>query len=376
MTTNRQVLTAVIAVLAAAVISLVLTPVVKALAPKFGFVDVPKDERRMHKRPIPTIGGLAIFAAFLLVSLWMCELSRQFLGMLAGATIIVALGVVDDKYDLNAKLKFVVQIVAAAIPVSQGVVIRYISHPFGFLGVPYLSLGVMAVPVTIIWIVAITNAVNFIDGLDGLSVGVCSISSLSMGVIALMLGQGNEAVILGALLGACLGFLPYNFNPAKIFMGDTGATFLGFMLSCMAVSGLFKLYAVISFVVPILVLGVPLFDICFACLRRMWHHVSPMHSDRSHIHHRLIDSGFNQRQSVLILYVVASLMGILAVKVSTSGAGKALMVLIAVVVIGCIALAILTRSDKLHAQQLEQEKQAEKADTQETDAQDHTQVKP
>lgn len=362
MTTQRQLLTVLIAVLAAALISFVLTPVVKALAPRFGFVDIPKDDRRMHKRPIPTIGGLAIFTAFVLVSLFVCQLSRQFLGMLAGSLVIVILGVMDDKYDLNAKLKLLVQILAAAIPVSQGVVIRYISHPFGFLGVPYLSLGVMAIPVTIFWIVAITNAVNFIDGLDGLSVGVCSISSLSMGIIALMLGQGNKAVILAVLLGACLGFLPYNFNPAQIFMGDTGATFLGFMLSCMAVSGLFKLYAVISFVVPILVLGVPLFDICFACIRRMWHHVSPMHSDRSHIHHRLIDSGFNQRQSVLILYVVASLMGILAVQVATSGAGKALMVLITVIVIGCIALAILTRSDKLHAQEQAKQQAEEEQD--------------
>jgi len=359
MTTQRQLLTALIAVLAAALISFVLTPVVKALAPKFGFVDVPKDERRMHNHPIPTIGGLAIFVSFVLVSLFVCHLNRQFIGMLLGALVIVVLGVVDDKYDLNAKLKLAVQILAAAIPVSQGVVIRYISHPFGFLGVPYLSLGVLAVPVTICWIVAITNAVNFIDGLDGLSVGVCSISSLSMGIIALMLGQSNEAV------GACLGFLPYNFNPAKIFMGDTGATFLGFMLSCMAVSGLFKLYAVISFVVPILVLGVPLFDICFACIRRLCHHVSPMHADRSHIHHRLIDSGFNQRQSVLILYAVASLMGILAVQVSTSGAGKALMVLIAVVVVGCIALAILTRSDTLHAQAKQQEEEEKKAEDEE-----------
>lgn len=357
MTTSGQIITAVIAVLAAAAISFVLTPLVKALAPKFGFVDIPKDERRMHNKPIPTIGGLAIYGAFLLVSLILCELSRQFIGMLAGSLIIVILGMVDDKYDLDAKLKFVVQILAAAIPVSQGVVIRYISHPFGFLGITYLSLGIFAIPVTIIWIVALTNAVNFIDGLDGLSTGVCSISSLSMGIIALMLGQGSEAVVLGALLGACLGFLPYNFNPAKIFMGDTGATFLGFMLGCMAVTGLFKLYAVISFVVPILVLGVPLFDICFACIRRMWHHVSPMHSDRSHIHHRLIDSGFDQRQSVLILYIAASLMGILAVQVSTSGAGKALMVLIAVVVLGCVGLAVLTRSDTIHAR-----KAAEKMD--------------
>ncbi len=343
MATHQQIITVLIAVLAAAVISYVLTPLVRYLSIKFHFVDIPKDGRRMHSKPIPTIGGLAIFASFLLVALVMSGISRQLVGILIGSTIIVVLGVIDDKFDLNAKLKFVIQIFSAAIPVSQGVVIRYITNPLP-VGGPYIALGVLAIPVTIVWIVAITNAVNFIDGLDGLSVGVCSISCLSMAVIALSLGQGSEALILGTLLGACVGFLPYNLNPAKIFMGDTGATFLGFVLACMSVSGLFKLYTVISFAVPILVLGVPLFDICFACLRRLWHHVSPMHPDRSHIHHRLIDVGFNQRQSVAILYVVASLMGICAVVISTSGPGKSLMVLAAVIAVGIISLRLLTKS--------------------------------
>jgi UDP-GlcNAc:undecaprenyl-phosphate GlcNAc-1-phosphate transferase len=360
MVTYQQVVTILAAVLAAMAISFVLTPLVKRLAIRWGFVDIPKDERRMHHKPIPTIGGLAIFLAFLIVTLWMSDISRQLLGMLGGSLVIVLLGIIDDKYDLNAKLKFVVQILAACIPVSQGCVIRYISQPFQLFGSSYLNLHVLAVPVTILWIVAITNAVNFIDGLDGLSVGICSISCLSMGIIALTVGQSSEALILGALLGACLGFLPYNFNPAKIFMGDTGATFLGFMLACLSVSGLFKLYTVISFAVPILVLGVPLFDIFFACLRRMWHHVSPMHPDRSHIHHRLIDAGFNQRQSVTILYVVASLLGVLAVLVSTSGAAKALMVLVAVIVVGIIALALLTRSEQQKQEQDEAEHTAKK----------------
>ena len=366
MITFQQVLTVLVAVLAATVISLVLTPLVKNLAIRFGFVDIPKDERRMHSKPIPTIGGVAIFAAFLLVVLVMCDLSRELIGMLAGSLIIVLMGIIDDKYDLNAKLKFVVQILAAAIPVSQGCVIHYLSNPFGFLGSAYIDLGVLAVPVTILWIVALTNAVNFIDGLDGLSVGVCAISALTMAIIALTMNQSADALIMGALLGACLGFLPYNFNPAKIFMGDTGATFLGFMLGCMSVSGLFKLYAAISFAVPLLVLGVPLFDICFACIRRLWHHVSPMHADRSHIHHRLIDSGFNQRQSVTILYIAASLMGILAVIFSTSGIGKALMVLAAVIVIGIIAVRLLP-ADKRKSPAAEQEQKpdekSEQADT-------------
>ena len=359
MVTFQQVLTVLVAVLAATVISFVLTPLVKALAIRFGFVDIPKDERRMHSKPIPTIGGVAIFAAFLLVVLVMCDLSREVLGMLAGSLIIVLMGIIDDKYDLNAKLKFIIQIIAAALPVSQGCMIQYISNPLGFLGEPYIDLGVLAIPITIVWIVALTNAVNFIDGLDGLSVGVCAISALTMGIIALVLGQSAEALILGALLGACLGFLPYNFNPAQIFMGDTGATFLGFMLGCMSVSGLFKLYAVISFAVPLLVLGVPLFDICFACIRRMWHHVSPMHADRSHIHHRLIDSGFNQRQSVTILYIAASLMGVLAVVFSTSGIGKTLMVLAAVVVIGIIGVSLLPADRKNQEEKPAQEKNTE-----------------
>lgn len=344
MATRGQLITTLIAVLAATSVSYVLTPLVKHFSIRFGFVDIPKDERRMHNKPIPTIGGLAIFASFLLIVLIMADISRQLVGMLVGSMVVVLLGVVDDKYDLSAKFKFLIQILAAVIPVSQGCVIRYISNPLPVLGGAYLSLGILSVPITIIWIVALVNAVNFIDGLDGLSVGVCSISCLAMGFIALTLGQGSEALILGILLGACLGFLPYNRNPAQIFMGDTGATFLGFVLGCMSVSGLFKLYAVISFAVPILVLGVPLFDICFACLRRIWHHVNPMHSDRSHIHHRLIDMGFNQRQSVTILYLVASLLGVAAVLVSTTGAGKALMVLVAVAAVGIVALRLLVKS--------------------------------
>ena len=350
MATNQQLLAVVIAILAAAVVSFALTPLVKRFAVRFGFVDIPKDGRRMHNHPIPTIGGLAIYAAFVLVILAMSNISRQMLGILCGGTIILIMGVLDDKYDLNARLKIVVQLAAALIPVLQGTVISYISNPLP-TGEPYIPLGVLSIPITVIWIVAITNAVNFIDGLDGLSVGVCSISCLSMSVIALSLGQGVEAVILGALLGACLGFLPYNLNPAKIFMGDTGATFLGFILACMSVSGLFKLYTMISFAIPILVLGVPIFDITFATLRRIWHHVSPMHSDRSHIHHRLIDVGFNQRQSVAILYVVASLLGVFAVMLSTSGSGKALMVLAAAVAVGIIALVLLSQKTPPESEQ-------------------------
>ena len=159
-------------------------------------------------------------------------------------------------------------------------------------------------PITIIWIVAITNAVNFIDGLDGLAVGVSAISTASITVIALMVAETNVAVVLAALFGACLGFIPYNMNPAKIFMGDTGATFLGYILATLSVTGLFKMYAIISFAVPFLILGVPIFDICFAFLRRIAKGQNPMKADRGHVHHRLIDMGFSQKQAVAISYML------------------------------------------------------------------------
>lgn len=361
MISSSQLIIVLVALGAAAILSYAFTPVAKHFSIRFGFIDVPKDARRVHKKPIPTVGGLAIYMAFLIVVVCLTQLNRQLMGIMAGALIIVVMGLIDDKYDLNAKLKLVIQICAVLLPISQGCVIRYISHPFAFLGSTYLPLGILAYPFTLIWIVAIVNAVNFIDGLDGLSVGVCSISSLCMLVIAVMIGQGNEAVIIAAVLGACLGFLPYNFNPASIFMGDTGATFLGYILACMSVTGLFKLYTAISFAVPVLALGVPLIDITFAFVRRLWHHVSPMHADRSHIHHRLIDSGFNQRQSVLILYAIASLLGVVAVVLSLisgsktgsasfgfSGFGKLVMVFVAMLAIAVLSVIIWQHNTKKH----------------------------
>ena len=278
-----------VALLGAGLISFLATPLVKNLAYKVGAIDVPKDNRRMHKVPIPRLGGLAIFIAFLFTVIVLCDIDRQTQGILLGAIMIVILGVLDDIMTLKALPKFLVQIAAAGVAVYHGCTIQFISNPNIFSSVPYLDLGWLSIPVTIIWIVAITNAVNFIDGLDGLAVGVSAISTASLLIIALMVGELNIAIILAALLGACLGFIPYNKNPAKIFMGDTGATFLGFILATLSVQGLFKLYAIISFAVPFLVLGIPIFDICFAFLRRVAKGQNPMTADRGHVHHRLID---------------------------------------------------------------------------------------
>ena len=184
---------------------------------------------------------------------------------------------------------------------------------------------------------AITNAVNLIDGLDGLACGVSTISSMTLLVIALVVSEGDVALLMAALAGGCIGFLPYNMNPAKIFMGDTGSTFLGYILAVVSVNGLFKFYTIISFAVPFLMLGLPIFDTCFAFIRRIAHGQSPMHADRSHVHHRLIDMGFNQKQAVAVLYIISGILGLSAVVLTTSGPVKAMLLLMALCFAGAIA---------------------------------------
>lgn len=341
MTVELTMIARVAAALAAALlISFIMTPVVKALAQKVGAVDVPKDNRRMHDHPIPRMGGLAIFLGFLLSALLFVAPSGQLRGMLLGAVIIVVLGIFDDIYALPAFPKFLVQIVAALIATYSGNVIQVISNPNIFSANPYWNLGALSIPVTVIWIVAITNAVNLIDGLDGLAVGVATISSMTLLVIALLVSESGVALMMAALAGACIGFMPYNLNPAKIFMGDTGSTFLGFILATVSIQGLFKMYTIISFAVPFLMLGLPIFDICFAVLRRLSKGQNPMSPDRSHVHHRLIDMGCNQKQAVAVLYVVSAILGLSAVVLATSGALKAIVTLLALCAAGSIAARI------------------------------------
>lgn len=330
-----------LSLLVSAAISFGITPLVKKMAYKVGAIDIPKDSRRMHNKPIPRLGGLAIAIAFLLTVMLLADVDYQTQGILLGAVTIVVLGVLDDCLTLRAWFKFLVQIFAAYIVVHHGCTIRYLSNPVFTSDTHYLDLGAWSVPVTIVWIVAITNAVNFIDGLDGLAVGVSAISAGTLLVIALLVAEGNVAIIMAALLGACLGFLPYNFNPAKIFMGDTGSTFLGFILASLSIQGMFKLYAIISFAVPFLILGVPIFDICFAIIRRLARHQNPMKADRGHIHHRLIDMGFSQKQAVAITYMLTAILGLSAVVLTSSGEVRALILIGAIFVVGAIGFRLI-----------------------------------
>lgn len=340
----------------AGLLSFWLTPHVSEFAHKVGAMDIPQDGRRMHKKPTPRMGGLAIFMGFLAALLTFGTLDVQMLSILLGAMIIVVLGIFDDIVALGAKFKFCIQIIAAAIPVCVGgLKIEFFTSFNPFSDNPYFSLGYLTIPVTIIWIVGITNAVNLIDGLDGLAAGVSSIAALTMLAVGLLTNEVMVAITMAAIAGSCLGFLPYNFNPAKIFMGDTGSTFLGFMLATMSIEGFFKFYAVISFAVPFLILGLPIFDTASAIARRLLAGRSPMSPDRGHVHHKLVDMGFNVKQSVAILYAISGTLGLAAVILTTSGEAKAMILILAVILVMAVGGRILWGLQKSMQARKEQE---------------------
>ncbi len=303
----QDIVTLLAAMLCAFLITFTTTPIARVLAFRLGAVDVPKDKRRMHKEPIPRMGGLAIFVGFVVASLVFCDITVPFAGMLAGAALLIVIGIFDDVLSLNAFVKLALQIVAASIAACSGNVINHIT-PFGH----YIDFGKLAIPITVFWIVFLINATNLIDGLDGLSCGVSAISACSLLLSSFFVDEATLSVIImtGVLAGSCIGFLPFNFNPAKIFMGDTGSMFLGYTLAVISIQGFFKFNALVSFAVPFVVFAVPLFDTAFAFIRRMAHGKSPFSADRGHIHHRLIDMGFNQKQSVMILYAICAILGI------------------------------------------------------------------
>lgn len=314
-----------VAMLCAGLISFTMTPAARVLAYKLGAIDVPKDERRMHNKPIPRLGGIAVFIGFSVSTMVFCDVTPSLLALWFGGLIIVVLGILDDIFRLRALIKFVVQIGVAFVAVSQGLTISFINL-FG----NYITLGIFEIPVTIIWIVGLTNAINLIDGLDGLSCGISAICSFSLLLCTIMLGENPEITLLtGILAASCLGFLPFNTNPAKIFIGDTGALFLGYTLSILSLQGLFKTHTILSFMIPLSIFGFPLFETVFSFLRRILHGKNPFAPDRGHIHHKLIDFGFNQKQSVGILYSVCGILGTSAVMFTSEDMIRAGIIIIA-----------------------------------------------
>ncbi len=296
----------------------IATPIVRNWANKIGAIDIPKDNRRIHKNPTPLLGGLAIYFACIVGILIFVPLNLRIIGIIAGATVIVACGYFDDVKSLRPGVKLAVQIAAALIVIYCGVRINRFTNPLYFLtGSKWIELGVFSYPITLLWIVGLTNAFNLIDGLDGLAAGVSVISSMSLFAAAILLGPEQQYVpiITAVVAGSTLGFLPYNFNPAKIFMGDTGAMFLGFMLSVISAIGVLKSATALAILIPVFAMGLPIIDTAFAIIRRVSNGKSMVEADKGHLHHRLIDKGYSQKQAVLTLYSLSAILGVGAVAI-------------------------------------------------------------
>ena len=285
-----------------------LTFPIKKLAIKYKFMDVP-DYRKIHKNPTPRLGGLAIYIGFLAGLIFLNPTHQHMVAIVIGGTIIVITGALDDKLSIRPLVKLTGQIIGASCLVASGLIIDRITLPF----IGMIDLGVLSIIITIVWVVAITNAINLIDGLDGLATGVSTIALLSILVMAILEGQVVAAYLSVILIGSNLGFLYHNFYPAKIYMGDTGSNFLGYMIAVISMLGLFKNIAIFSFIIPIVILAVPIFDTLFAIIRRATNNQKIMAPDNKHIHYQLLNVGFSHRQSVMIMYAFSLVFGGLAI---------------------------------------------------------------
>ena len=289
------------------ILALILTPFVKKLAFRMGAVDHP-NKRKIHKTIMPRLGGLAIFISFLIGALIFNPEGEHELPIFIGAILIMAIGMIDDKFQVAARYKFSVQLVVAFIIVLSGLQITQINLPLGYV----IDFGYLSIPITILWIVGITNAITLIDGLDGLAGGVSTIALVTIGGLAISLGDSFVALISFLLIGSTLGFLVFNFHPAKIFMGDTGSMFLGYMIGVLSILG-FKNATLFSLIVPIAILGVPILDTLLAIVRRAVHK-KPLYSpDKMHLHHCLLNLGFGHRETVILIYCMSALFSLAAI---------------------------------------------------------------
>ena len=289
-------------------VSYVLTPYIKKLAFKIGAVDRP-DNRKVHKKIMPRLGGLAIYIAFMIGCVASMEITWDIFGILLGGTLIVALGVADDVYQLPAKVKLLGQIAAACVLVIFDIRIEWVNNPLG----GYFYLDMLSIPFTIFWVISFTNVVNLIDGLDGLAAGVSAIASLTVILVAVQMGYFHIAILTAALAGAIIGFIRYNFNPATIFMGDTGSMFIGYMLAAISVYGAVKTAATIALIVPAIALGLPILDTAFAIMRRYVNGRPIFQPDKGHLHHRLLATGMSHKETVLFMYGITAVLCIGAV---------------------------------------------------------------
>lgn len=312
--------------------SILLTPLVKKLAFKIGATDKP-NHRKVHSRIMPRLGGLAIFISFIIGTFIIRPSDEPFFGVyhlpiIIGSIIIILTGMLDDIKEISPKLKLAGQVAAAAVIVIYGdLKVEFINLPFG----GQIDFGYLSIPLTMIWIIGITNAINLIDGLDGLAGGVSSIALFSIAGMSMVMG--NQYVTIMALIVAAstVGFLFYNFHPAKIFMGDTGALFLGYIIAVLSLLG-YKNVAFISLIIPIIILGVPISDTFFAIIRRLVNKQPLSAPDKSHLHHCLLKAGFSHRQTVLLIYAMAAVFGLVAFIFSQATVWGSLIVILALLI--------------------------------------------
>jgi UDP-GlcNAc:undecaprenyl-phosphate GlcNAc-1-phosphate transferase len=324
------------------------TPRVKDFAIKVGALDAP-DDRKVHTKPIPRMGGLAIYAAFVLAVLASMYVSREVMGLLVGGTVILIVGIIDDLKPLPARVKLLGQIIAAVVLVMFDIKIEWLTNPFGEM----IYVEYLAIPLTILWVVGLTNTVNLIDGLDGLAAGVSTIASVTILLVALQQNFWTVAVLTAALAGSALGFLQHNFNPAKIFMGDTGSMFLGYMLAAISILGTVKSAATIALIVPIVALGLPILDTAFAIIRRYMSGRPIFKPDKGHLHHRLLEMGLTQKQAVLLMYVMSGCLGLSAIaltEVNKSFGAFIIVALLGIAFVGAKKIGVLkaTKSIESH----------------------------
>jgi UDP-GlcNAc:undecaprenyl-phosphate GlcNAc-1-phosphate transferase len=337
----------VVALLAAAAVSFLLTPLTIRYAERLGAIDVPNDERRVHAKPIPRTGGIAVAASFVLVGLAGLALNSAFhfapplralpfqhiVALFVGVTVGAILGYLDDRLQLQARWQFIFQFVLAGIAIVFGISIDRLPNPLGDAQIVLTDVAAMAA--TTLWIVGMINSVNFIDGLDGLLAGVALIAVSTLGIISLQdQSQTAVAVLCALLAGALLGFLPYNFHPARVFIGTAGVFAVGYALAVLSVLGTAKV------ALALLVLGVPIIDTFWIIIRRVSERRSPFSADRGHLHHRLLDLGLSHRQAVMVIYalgIILALAGLLL-----SGRGQ-ISVFLIIVIAGGVLLFLLTR---------------------------------
>lgn len=302
----------ILPMLLAVTLSFSLTPFAKKLAIKVGAIDVPKDNRRVHTKPIPRMGGLAIYIAFILCMFMFSDIEmKKLIGIFLGSTMLVVMGMIDDVKPLRASLKFGIQILAALVLVYFGFRIEFLTNFFRNSG--YIFFDGLSIPITVIWIVGITNTINLVDGLDGLATGIATIAALTFAYVSYSTGNMSVAILSLMLAGSSLGFLPHNFNPASIFMGDTGAYFLGFVLAAISIEGTLKGTTALTLIIPVLALGLPIFDTAFAIIRRALNKKPIFEADKGHFHHRLLQIGLGQKRAVLWIYLISMLMGTTAI---------------------------------------------------------------